>query len=115
MSLLKEAEKEYYQNLDEKNIIDNKKFWKAVKPLLSDKSVSREKTIWLKMKTAATLNNLFSNIVKKLEILKFNSNNSITENSKDLVFKVSWNIKITLETFHFEEVNIGKSKKKFLS
>ena len=40
------------------------------------------------MKTAATLNNFFSNIVKKLEILKFNSNNSITENSKDLVFKV---------------------------
>ena len=41
--LLKKAEKEYYQNLDEKNVIDNKIFWKTVKPLLSDKSVSREK------------------------------------------------------------------------
>ena len=43
MSLLKKAKKESYQNLDEKNVIDNKKFWKTVKPLLSDKSVSREK------------------------------------------------------------------------
>ena len=43
VSLLKKAKKESYQNLDEKNVIDNKKFWKTVKPLLSDKSVSREK------------------------------------------------------------------------
>ena len=43
VSLLKKAKKEYYQNLDEKNVIDNKKFWKTVKPLLSDNSVSREK------------------------------------------------------------------------
>ena len=43
LSLLKKSKKEYYQNLDEKNVIDNKKFWKTVKPLLSDNSVSREK------------------------------------------------------------------------
>ena len=43
VSLLKKAKKEYYQNLDEKNVIDNKKFWKTVKRLLSEKSVSREK------------------------------------------------------------------------
>ena len=40
---LEKAKKEYYQNLDEKNVIDNKKFWKIIKPLLSDMSVSREK------------------------------------------------------------------------
>ena len=27
----------YYNNLDLRNITDNKKFWKNVKPLLSDK------------------------------------------------------------------------------
>ena len=42
-SVLKKAEKKYYQNLDKENVVDNKKFWKTVKPLLSDKSVSREK------------------------------------------------------------------------
>ena len=95
VSLLKKAKKEYYQNLDEKNVIDNKKFWKTVKPLLSDKSVSREKInltenekmLTSESETAETLNNFFSNIVKKLEILKCNSNNSITENIRDLVFK----------------------------
>ena len=43
VSLWKKAKKVYHQNLDEKNVIDNKKIWKIVKPLLSDKSVSREK------------------------------------------------------------------------
>ena len=43
MSLLKKVKKEYYQNLNKKNVIDPKKFWKTVKPLLSDMSVSREK------------------------------------------------------------------------
>ena len=42
MSLLEKAKKKHYQNLDGKNGID-KKFWKTVKALLSDKSVSREK------------------------------------------------------------------------
>ena len=46
---MKKAKKEYYQNLDEKNVIDNRKFWKAVKPLLSEKTAFRGK-IRLKMK-----------------------------------------------------------------
>ena len=35
VSLLKKVKKEYNQNLDEKNVIDNKKFWKTVKALPS--------------------------------------------------------------------------------
>ena len=96
VSLLKKAKKKYHQNLGEKNVIDNKKFWKTVKPLLSEKSVSREKinltenekTLTSESEIAQTLNNLFPNIVKKLEISKFNSNDSFTENIKDTVFKV---------------------------
>ena len=88
MSLLKKAKKEYYQSLDEENVIDNKKFWKTVKPLFSDKSVSTEKTnltenekmLTSKSETAETLNNFFSDIVRKLNIPKFNSNNPVTEN-----------------------------------
>ena len=37
--------------------------------------------------TAETLNNFFSNIIKKLNIPEFNSNNSVNENIKDPVFK----------------------------
>ena len=39
VSLSKKAKNEYYQNLDEKNVIGKKKFWKTVNPLLSDKAV----------------------------------------------------------------------------
>ena len=69
MSLLKKTKTEYYQNLDEKNALDKKKCWKTVKPLLSDSFVSREKiNLTENEKTEETLNNFFSNIVKKLEI-----------------------------------------------
>ena len=133
VSLLKKAKKESYQNLDEKNVIDNKKFWKTVKPLLSDKSVSREKInltenekmLTSESETAETLNNFFSNIVKKLNIPKFNSNNSVTENIKNPVFKSILNYKnhpsiLAIQkysknkTFHFEEVNIGEVEKEIL-
>ena len=133
VSLLKKAKKEYYQNLDEKNVIDNKKFWKTVKPLLSDKSVSREKInltenekmLTSESETAETLNNFFSNIVKKLNIPKFNSNNSVTENIKDPVFKAILKYKnhpsiLAIQkysknkTFHFEEVNSSEVEKKIL-
>ena len=33
----------YNGNLDKKDITDNKKFWKIVKPLLSDKSINSDK------------------------------------------------------------------------
>ena len=95
VSFLNKAKKEYYQNLYEKSLKDNKEFWETVKLLLSDKSVSREKisltesenTLTSGSETAETLKNFFSNIVKKLEIPKFNSNDSVTKNIKNTVFK----------------------------
>ena len=35
----------YYANLNEKNVADNRKFWKTIKPLLSGKVKSQEKVI----------------------------------------------------------------------
>ena len=43
VSLLKKIKKKYCSNLSEKKITDNKTFWKAVKPFLSDKTPSDEK------------------------------------------------------------------------
>ena len=34
---------DYYGNLNEKGITDNKKNWKTVKPFLSDKSINSNK------------------------------------------------------------------------
>ena len=74
VSLLRNSKRDYYNNLNEKNICDNRKFWKVVKPLLSNKVVSNEKITLLegeeiiKTDQAKVLNNFFSNIDKNLEI-----------------------------------------------
>ena len=118
--------------MDEKNVIYDKKVWKTVKSLLSDKSVSREKinqTENEKMLTSecekAEHSNFFSNIVKKLNIPKFNSNHSVTENIEDSAFKAILKYKnhpsiLAIQkysknkTFHFKEVNIGEVEKEIL-
>ena len=41
--LYKKERKKYYANLDIRNITDNKKFWKTVKPLFSEKAQNVQK------------------------------------------------------------------------
>ena len=73
----------YYGNLDEKGIRDNRKFWKTLKPLLSEKSIYGDKIhlnengglINNESKTAEVLNEFFSNIVKNLKIQEYESLN----------------------------------------
>ena len=43
--VIRKGKKEYCGGLDLKDITDNKKFWKTVKPLFSDKSESRRTSI----------------------------------------------------------------------
>ena len=40
---MRKTKKDYYGHLNEKDVIDNKNFWKTVKPLFSDKVKSSEK------------------------------------------------------------------------
>ena len=40
---LRKTKKYYYTNLNEKDIADNKRFWRTAKPLLSDKTKPSEK------------------------------------------------------------------------
>ena len=79
VSLLRKTKINYYGNLNVKNITDNKKFWKTVKPFLSDKSKTSDK-IYLnengellnsESETAEVLNNFFLNIVKNLKIPEY--------------------------------------------
>ena len=100
--------------------------------MLSDKSGSGEKINLTEYKkiltseseTAETLNNFFSNIVKKPSP-KFNSNTSVTGNIKDPVSKAILKYKYhpsilaiqkysKNKTFHFEEVDIGEVEKEIL-
>ena len=43
VSLLRKTKKKHYANLNQKDIADNKQFWRTVELLLSDKSQSNEK------------------------------------------------------------------------
>ena len=48
VSLLRKVKREYSANLNEKNITDNRKSRQTVKPFLSEKNKSREKTTLVK-------------------------------------------------------------------
>ena len=43
VSLLRTGKVRHYVNLNEKKILNNKQFWKVVKPLFSDKSICGDK------------------------------------------------------------------------
>ena len=76
VSLLRKFKREYYSNLDEKKICDNKTFWNIVKPMLSKKIKSNERItlnendeiINTEKGTAKVLNAFFLNIVQNLDI-----------------------------------------------
>ena len=130
IALLRNTKKNYYENLDEKEVTDNKKFLRTIKPYLSDKSVKSDKIhlnengnlIKGESETAEVLNNFFSNIVKKLKIPEYENLNSNIENIKDPVFRailkyknhssiIAINEKSKNAKFSFHEVNNEKVAK----
>ena len=62
--LLQKSKKKYYENLDERNLMDNKLFWKTIKPSFSDKILARDRihltengeVVKTELETAETLN-----------------------------------------------------------
>ena len=76
VTLLRKSKREFYDNLNEKKLCDNKRFWGVVKPLLSNKVVSNEKITLVEQenivkndkKTATVVSDFFSNIITNLGI-----------------------------------------------
>lgn len=74
--LYKKERKKYYSNLDITNILDNKKFWKTMKPFFSDKGLGKStitlvddgKIISEDKDVANILNDFFANVTKNLDI-----------------------------------------------
>ena len=50
VSLLRKTKKRYYENLNEKFVVDNTHFWKTVKLLLSDKAAGKDEVHLIKNK-----------------------------------------------------------------
>ena len=94
---MKKTKKEYFGNLNEKNVCDNETFWKTVKPFLSDKIVSKEQITLVEIISeiisedryvAQTLNSFFSNIATNLKIPASVDSNSNLENVTDPIIKL---------------------------
>ena len=74
------------------NRIDYRKFWKTVKPILSNKFVNitlvdNKEIITNDKEIAKVLNDFFSNIIKTLNIPKKDHTDSIVKNVRDSTLK----------------------------
>ena len=76
VSLLRKTKKAYYSNLNVKDVVDNKKFWKTIKSFFSDKSNNFENISLIEkgnlltddFEIAETFNKYFQNLVPNLDL-----------------------------------------------
>ena len=81
VSLVMKAKKSYYSDLDHKKIVDNKTFWKTIKPNFTDKGINNdnitlaenEETVSDNKKLSETLNNFFSEVVTNLNLSQYDN------------------------------------------
>ena len=85
----KKNKKEYFENINVKDINDNKKFWKTIKPFFSNKGLNTNKLMLIENNNliseesvlANTMNQYFTNITKQLNIKK----SSQLKNLEDMI------------------------------
>ena len=90
ISLLRKKNR-YYENLNEKSVVDNNLFWKAVKPLVSDKVAGKDEIhlsenhelVKTDLETVVVLYNFFSNIVQNLDISRYSNDEPLVSNTND--------------------------------
>ena len=88
LSLLRKEKREYFANLNEKDITDDRTFWHIVKPFLSDKIKSRENITLVnnenitfkEVEVTNTRNSFFSTIIKNLKIPEYYAENNLPPN-----------------------------------
>ena len=93
VSFLRKSKKDYFANLNEKTIPDNKRFWKTVKRFLSKKihpsgriNLTEEENKFNCEEGAKELNNFFANAVKNLNMSNYENCNSLTKTIDDATF-----------------------------
>ena len=106
MSLVRKTKTNCCANLNEKDLTDNKQFWRNVKPLLSDKIKSSEKITLVEqrenldtdgnidheivnddVKIAEIFNRFFSNAVIELKIPDFHGAVTLADNIPQPIFR----------------------------
>ena len=74
--MLRKAKRSYFDNIDTKNVTDNRKFWKTIKPIFSKKNVTNESIILVSnneiiskgLNIVELFNKFFANIVSELNL-----------------------------------------------
>ena len=97
VSLIRKIKKDYYNNLDYKKIIDNKSFWKYVKPLFTEKNARSNKITLVEDnfilenndKIAETFNNFFTSVVSNLNIPSFVASSVEIDRIEDPILHVT--------------------------
>ena len=90
----KNKKKGYYENVTEKSVVDYKHFWKAVKPLLSDKVAGKDEIhlianndlVRTDIENAQVLINFFFNIEHNLDISRYSNDEPIVCNTNDSTY-----------------------------
>ena len=78
VNLLRKSKKQYFKNIDVKNVTDNKKFWKTMTPKFSNKCkttiiiilIENEKILLDNKVLANTFNNYFTDVTNCLGLKK---------------------------------------------
>ena len=92
VNLLRKTKKQYYKNLNVKNVVDNQTFWKTVKPYFSDKGSNSRRITLLENDSiltddkdiAKTINNFFINITKNLNVKPYKDSSLTNINERTL-------------------------------
>ena len=95
VTLLQKSKREFFGSLDKTELCDNKNISSVVKPLLSNKVLSKEKItleeddniVENNKNTACVLNEFFSNIITMLGIPQYNEMEPVCHNIGDLLMK----------------------------
>ena len=121
-SLLRKTKIRYDANPNKNKILDNKRFWKVVKPLFSDKSISGDKinltendeNAKTEMKTAEIFHSLFSNIAKNLKVPQYSNFDPIAQSVEDPTFNAVVKYKNHPSILTIEAKYKGKNKFSFI-
>ena len=126
VKMLRKAKFNYYKNLDLKNLTDNRKFWKTVKPVFTDKVqvsqsitlIENDEMVTDDLKIAEIFNDYFANITQDLEITDTGAHLSSTIGIEDPIDKAVEKYKnhpsikkikecfTCSESFHFRQVTV---------
>ena len=97
VSLTRKSKRDYCNNLDNRDVTDNKLFWKTIKPFFSDKGPMREKITLIEndeiignnKEISKIFNNFFSGIVAYLNIPKYEDSSVNSVNLEESGYKIT--------------------------